>query len=172
MTGLGAATADALCAIIIALGLTSFSQQIAPYQKWTHFLGGFFLLFLGWQLLCKKEDHHFSKKQNKERRGSASASSYGSAYGTTFFLTIINPLTLFSFIALGAALGLGSFHQKKLDIVNFVLGVFWGSLSWWLLLSGITTFLLHRLINEKTRKLMDKISGLLFLILGVTLFFT
>jgi len=49
------------------------------------------------------------------------------AYLTTFFLTITNPLTILSFIAIFAGLRLGETDGNYFSATLMVLGVFLGS---------------------------------------------
>lgn len=58
------------------------------------------------------------------------------AYITTFFLTITNPLTILSFIAIFAGLRLGETDGNYFSATIMVLGVFTGSAAWWLTLSS------------------------------------
>ncbi|HWS69107.1 MAG TPA: hypothetical protein VN325_40580 [Steroidobacteraceae bacterium] len=57
------------------------------------------------------------------------------AYLTAFFLTLTNPMTTLSFMAVFAGFGLGSSPDYPAAGV-LVAGVFMGSALWWLLLSG------------------------------------
>jgi threonine/homoserine/homoserine lactone efflux protein len=87
---------------------------------------GGFLLYLGIKTFFSKP----SEVAVESRRGG----SFG-AYLTTFFLTITNPLTILSFIAIFAGLRLGETDGNYLSATLMVLGVFLGSASWWLTLS-------------------------------------
>ena len=58
------------------------------------------------------------------------------AFGSTFALTIANPLTILSFVAVFAGLGLGSLSGRPGAGLLLVAGVVLGSGAWWLLLSG------------------------------------
>jgi threonine/homoserine/homoserine lactone efflux protein len=58
------------------------------------------------------------------------------AFLSTFVLTLTNPLTILSFAAVFAGLGLGSAAGGYADGVVLVIGVFAGSALWWLLLSS------------------------------------
>jgi threonine/homoserine/homoserine lactone efflux protein len=63
------------------------------------------------------------------------------AYVSTFSLTITNPLTILSFTAIFAGLGLGSLNRNYFSVAMLISGVFTGSALWWLILStGIGMF--------------------------------
>ncbi|MCK5247620.1 LysE family transporter, partial [Candidatus Bipolaricaulota bacterium] len=58
------------------------------------------------------------------------------AFGWTFLLTLTNPMTIISFVAIFAGLGLAGAGGSYLSASVLVLGVFLGSALWWLILSG------------------------------------
>jgi arginine exporter protein ArgO len=62
-------------------------------------------------------------------------------WATTFALTVTNPMTILSFAAIFAGLGLGSGTGDYGLAPLMVLGVFLGSALWWLLLSTGVGFL-------------------------------
>jgi threonine/homoserine/homoserine lactone efflux protein len=59
------------------------------------------------------------------------------AFGSTFALTLTNPMTILSFVAVFAGLGLGGGAGSAMAALWMVSGVFLGSAAWWLLLSAI-----------------------------------
>ncbi|MCX6956923.1 MAG: LysE family transporter [Verrucomicrobiae bacterium] len=159
ITGMGAATADALYGFVAAFGLTALSGFLIRYQSWIHIIGGIFLILLGLKLILSK--HLDYLKQNGIER------SLWHAYGTTLFLTMMNPITVISFMAIFAGLGLGSQHHNYGHALILVLGIFLGSASWWLTLSSSVAFILHHRMQENSMDLINKISGSLFLLFGV-----
>ena len=58
------------------------------------------------------------------------------AFGSTFALTVTNPMTIVSFIAVFAGLGIGSTQGRPAAALLLVVGVIAGSAAWWFLLSG------------------------------------
>jgi threonine/homoserine/homoserine lactone efflux protein len=89
------------------------------------------------------------------------------AYISTFFLTLTNPMTILSFAAIFAGLGIGSATGNYSSAALLVLGVFLGSGLWWLLLSGGVSLFRTKL---KPRALwwVNTISGIVILGFGVT----
>ena len=134
LSGLGAASADALYGCVAAFGLTSVSDFLVEQQLLLRLVGGAFLLYLGFRIV---------RERPTEREAAVSGTSYGGlarAYSSTFLLTITNPLTFLSFAAIFAGLGLVESAGYVLATV-LVLGVFLGSALWWLLLSrGVSLF--------------------------------
>ena len=102
---------------------------------WIRLVGGAFLLYLGLRTLLAKP---------AERAATASGVGLVGAYASTFVLTLTNPMTILSFLAVFAALGLGSTHPEPLAAVSLVLGVFLGSALWWLGLSAVVSMLRSR----------------------------
>jgi threonine/homoserine/homoserine lactone efflux protein len=63
------------------------------------------------------------------------------AYATTFFLTISNPVTILSFVAIYAGWHVESLAGNYLAAAILTCGVFAGSALWWVaLFIGLTTF--------------------------------
>ena len=157
VTGLGAATADALYGFIAAFGLTFISNFLVNQSIWFRIIGGFFLCYLGIRTFLKKP---------QERTISVANSTILSAYGTTFFLTLTNPMTILFFAGIFAGLGIisESIHYASAGLM--VIGVFSGSGAWWLLLSGATGIFRNK-ISESKLALVNKISGFIILAFGV-----
>jgi len=122
VTGLGAATADFAYGLIAALGLTSLSYWLATANSWLHWAGAAFLLWIGVRTLMEKS-----------ATASVDAPARGllPIFGTTFLLTIANPMTLVSFLGLIA--GLGAISRGYL----LAAGIFIGSVMWWLILTSL-----------------------------------
>lgn len=57
-------------------------------------------------------------------------------YFSTFLLTITNPMTILSFLAVFASLNVITAGHKNLSLLFLVTGVFTGSMLWWLVLSN------------------------------------
>lgn len=127
VSGLGAATADAIYGCIAGFGLTFISHFLVSQQLWLRLVGGLFLCYLGIKTLLSKP---------AEQAAHAKATGLLGAYASTFFLTVTNPMTILSFVAIFAGLGLASTSGNYRSASILVLGVFLGSALWWLLLSG------------------------------------
>jgi threonine/homoserine/homoserine lactone efflux protein len=121
--GLGAATADMIYGLLVALGLKAFQSILLAYKTPLTLIGGLFIVYLGLRKF-------FSVPTIKE--GRADSRSLFSAYVTTFFLTLTNPATILDFMALftGLSIDVSGYVQS----VTFVGGVFLGSALWWFLL--------------------------------------
>jgi threonine/homoserine/homoserine lactone efflux protein len=134
VSGLGAATADLVYGLVAGLGLTLISDILVERQQWLRLVGGAFLCYLGTTTFLA----HPNQRAAPQR-----AEGVFGLYASTFFLTLTNPLTILSFAAIFAGLGLTETGAKA--AWELVLGVFIGSALWWLTLSTIVGVLRHRL---------------------------
>jgi threonine/homoserine/homoserine lactone efflux protein len=157
--GLGAATADLLYGCIAAFGLTYISNLISSERFWIRLIGGMLLIFLGIRTFLAEPADPADTKLRVYSTGKFKS------YITTVILTLTNPLTIFAFIAIFAALGLVNEHQNFSASV-LVAGVFTGSCLWFLLLSsGVMLF--RNKFEIKGLRWVNKIAGILIVISGV-----
>jgi threonine/homoserine/homoserine lactone efflux protein len=125
VSGLGAATADAFYGCVAGFGLTLVSDLLLAHQIWLRLIGGLYLCYLGLHTFWSRPAEHGAEGR---------AANLLSAYTSTLLLTITNPMTIFTFMALFA--GIAATGQSYTAAGALVLGVFTGSALWWLLLSG------------------------------------
>jgi len=151
VSGLGAASADAIYGCIAGFGLTLVSNFLVGQQFWLRLLGGTFLCYLGIKtFLSKPADQATTAKGN----------GLAGMYASTFFLTLTNPMTIISFAAIFAGLGLASASGNYANAALLVSGVFLGSASWWLILSGLVNILRTR-FQARGLQWVNRISGLI-----------
>ena len=154
--GLGAATADFLYGCVAAFGLTFISDTLVSQRIWIRLVGGVLLLYLGIRTF---------RKLPASPNFPVNSIGILKSYLTAFLITITNPLTIFAFIAVFAALGLGN------EVIIFsgsalVLGVFIGSFLWFLSLSsGVMLF--RKKLDLEGLKWVNRIAGILIIISGV-----
>ncbi|NJN98238.1 MAG: LysE family transporter [Anaerolineales bacterium] len=142
LSGLGAATADAVYGSIAGFGLTVISGLLIRQQFWLGLIGGLFLCYLGYKTFISAPAQTAARTDGQ---------GFVKAYASTFFLTLTNPATILSFAAIFAGLGLANAEASYLSAGVLVLGVFLGSALWWLVLSGGVSllrsqFTTHRLV--------------------------
>ena len=157
VSGLGAATADALYGAIAGFGLTLISAFLLDQQTWISLVGGAFLCYLGLKTFISKP---------AEQDVRAHGGNLISAYLSTFVLTLTNPLTILSFAAIFAGLGLGATDGDFASAGILVSGVFLGSAAWWLLLSGGVSLLRQR-FDQQVMAWVNRASGVIILGFGV-----
>jgi threonine/homoserine/homoserine lactone efflux protein len=158
LSGMGAATADAAYASLAAFGVTALTAVLVEQRQWLRLIGGLFLLYLGWRTLR-------ARPPLSPALGGASAGGLAGAYGSTLLLTLSNPMTIMSFVAIFAGLGLGVVGGMFAGAA-LVLGVFLGSATWWLILACITSLFRTRL-KPPLFRLVNIASGLIILGFGV-----
>jgi threonine/homoserine/homoserine lactone efflux protein len=154
--GMGAATADAVYGAIAGFGLAVIADFLVAQRNVLGIVGGIFLCYLGVRTFLSKP-----ASQPKDMR----AASYGGAYVTTFVLTLTNPTTILSFIAVFAGLGLAA-SPNYFAASLLVLGVFVGSALWWLFLSTVTALMRSR-ITPAWMQGVNRISGGIIFAFGV-----
>ncbi|MFZ5879891.1 MAG: LysE family translocator [Chloroflexota bacterium] len=157
VSGLGAASADAFYGCIAAFGLTFISDLLISQQLWLKLVGGAFLCYLGIRTLLTKPAQEAASAQGTGLLG---------AYTSTLFLTLTNPMTILSFVAIFAGLGIASTRADYASAALLVLGVFLGSALWWLLLSGGVGLLRNR-FNAQAMTWVNRISGTVILAFGI-----
>jgi threonine/homoserine/homoserine lactone efflux protein len=157
--GLGAATADSLFGSIAAFGLTFVSDMIASQYFWLRLVGGGLLIFLGIRTFRARREDAAIPLENNGLLGS---------YISAFLLALTNPVTIFAFVAVFAAFGVG----QRLGIVSaciLVIGVFAGSFLWFLTLSYVAT-LFRKKLDSGGIRWVNRIAGILIILSGVAAF--
>jgi threonine/homoserine/homoserine lactone efflux protein len=162
VSGLGAASADALYGCVAAFGLTFIANFLINQQLWLRLVGGLFLCYLGAKTFISKPSGEDGQSQQLTVMG---------AYSSTFFLTLTNPLTILAFAAVFAGLDLVEGGINYASAAVIVLGVFLGSATWWFILSGITSLLRER-ISVNGLRWVNRISGLIILGFGIVALLT
>jgi threonine/homoserine/homoserine lactone efflux protein len=157
ISGLGAATADAIYGCVAGFGLTFISTILIGGQIWLRSIGGIFLVYLGIKTILSKPS---------EQTTLVKGNNLISAYISTFFLTITNPMTIISFTAIFSGLGLLGTSVKYMSAIILVFGVFTGSALWWIILSTVTGFFRVK-FNSFGLQWINKISGLIIIGFGL-----
>lgn len=147
-SGAGAAMADCFYGAIAAFGLSAVAAFMDRYTVPVQVFGGVFLMLLGLRTLLKKpytaDDITAAKKHVHTLK------EILHDFTSTLLLTLTNPATIISFMAIFAGLGLVTEEMQP----NFalcalmVLGVFLGSLLWWCILSFGIGLLRHRIDHK------------------------
>jgi threonine/homoserine/homoserine lactone efflux protein len=177
VSGLGAATADATYGFIAAFGLTFVSSLLISYQDAIRLVGGLFLLYLGGKTLrapmtgrssFDTSQTGFDTPQTATQPAAAASNGGGllGNYVSTLVLTLTNPMTILSFAAVFAGLGVGAGSGDYVSAAILVLGVFLGSALWWLALSGAVSLLRSR-VTPRGLRWVNRVSGVIILGFGV-----
>lgn len=157
VSGLGAATADAFYGGIAGFGLAFISSFLIGQQFWFKLIGGGYLCYLGVKTFLSKP---------ADRAASATGTGLMGAYASTFFLTLTNPATILSFVAVFAGLGIAGSGGDYASAATLVLGVFLGSALWWLLLTGGVSLFRDK-FDARAMQWVNRISGAIIGAFGV-----
>jgi threonine/homoserine/homoserine lactone efflux protein len=154
VTGLGTAVADGFYGLVAGFGLTVISAFLLDHKSWIQLIGALILFYFGIKTMIN--------------RSSANQHAVGETKGllkdflSSFFLTIANPMTILFFIAAFTGLGIVTDGTNFLGSLAFVLGVFLGSATWWLFLSGMVSIVKNKL-STTVLKGINIFSGLIIL---------
>jgi threonine/homoserine/homoserine lactone efflux protein len=163
VSGLGAATADMTYGAVAAFGLTAIASLLTSQRLWIHLIGGLFLLYLGIKTLLAQPA--------LATNGGTSATALPAkgllgAYGSTLALTLANPATILSFVAVFAGLGVAGPRANFASAALITLGVFSGSALWWLILSTGVNLLRARLTPAALRW-VNRLSGAILIAFAI-----
>jgi threonine/homoserine/homoserine lactone efflux protein len=90
------------------------------------------------------------------------------SYVAAFLLALTNPVTIFAFVAVFAAFGLG--HRLIIaSASNLVLGVFAGSCLWFLALGYVAT-LFRKKLDSGGLRWVNRIAGAFIVLSGIAAF--
>jgi threonine/homoserine/homoserine lactone efflux protein len=148
-TGLGAAVADALYGAVGAFGVSWVIDALVGARVPLALGGGAFLLWMAWRIW------HSAPAAQAAQAGPGAGLL--SCFAGTFVLTLSNPATIFSFIAVFGTLG------AQLQVTSpwtMVAGVLVGSALWWLLLSVLVGRLRSR-FDTRMQRGVNRASALL-----------
>jgi len=157
-SGLGAATADLLYGALAGFGALWLGNHLIQLQTPLSLVGGVVLILLGVRAFFQKE------------QAAAASGSRGLVgdYLSTFLLTLTNPITIFSFATVYGGLGLSAGETSAWQMALLVLGVFIGSVTWWLTLSSVVSSLRGRL-KPLFYTIINKTAGLVLIGFGISL---
>lgn len=158
VSGLGAATADAGYGCVAVLGLAAATRALVAHAGLLRLGGGLFLCWFGLRTLLARP----------VPAGGVPGEAGGlwAAYGSTLLLTVTNPMTILSFAAAFAGLGLADGATGPGAGLSLVVAVFLGSMLWWALLSGAVG-LLRGAIGTRALRAVNWTAGLLLVGFGV-----
>ncbi len=160
-TGLGAAIADIIYAIIAGFGLTYISGFIDDNALYIRLIGSLLVFFLGVKIFFSNPAKQFRRQKTKKR-------TLVSDFLSSFFITISNPLTIVVFGYVFAGLELVSKDSNYTRITILLVGIFSGAMLWW----GILIKIVNRFRSSiRLRKLwwINKITGASVVVLGIAI---
>jgi len=157
LSGLGAATADALYGAVAGFGLTAVSHFLIAQQQLLRAAGGAFLIYLGVRTFLTS---------SADKEPAPDSKGLLAAYASTLLLTLANPVTIISFAAVFAGLGIGARAGGYGSAAMLVLGVFLGSALWWVVLStGVGVSRRH--FRAAGLRWANRVAGIVLFVFGV-----
>lgn len=152
-SGLGAALADAFYGAIGALGVSAVISTMVAARVPLALGGAAFLAWMGVQLL--------RAPVATTARPAQDAATPVKAMLSVFVLTVANPMTILSFIAVFASITTGRVGNDS-AAATMVLGVFLGSALWWIGLSTAVGSVRHKL-GASAMRFINRVSGAVLL---------
>ncbi len=151
VSGLGAATADAVYGFFAVSSLTFISKFLIKEQMWLRLAGGIFLCYMGTRVFRSRLVRRAASGNNADHFGN---------YVSAFLLTLANPAAFLAFAAIFAGLGVVQIKLHRFPAVLLVGGVFIGSGFWWFILCGVTGVFLGKLGYDRLAWL-NRVSGII-----------
>jgi threonine/homoserine/homoserine lactone efflux protein len=157
VSGLGVATADSLYAAVAVLGLTAISGIIVAQQVFFRAIAGLVLISIGVKVFLSvpQEPHEHTGHE-----------SYPKDYLSMLAIALANPLTILFFIIVLPGFGVVLGGTSPLTSAEFVLGIFSGSVVWWVILCGAVGSVRSRL-STRNLHLINRTSGVLIVGFGI-----
>jgi len=150
VSGLGVATGDATYAALAAFGVAAVTSLLIGQRRWIGLAGGIAILIIGIRTIFSNRVGAPTLPSPKGGgviregvSGGEGERELGS-YALMVVLTLSNPSTILSFTAVFAGLGLhvtGGWGPA----LALVVGVWLGSVVWWVLLTGTASRIRERL---------------------------
>jgi threonine/homoserine/homoserine lactone efflux protein len=159
ISGFGAASADTVYGAIAGFSITFLIEFLEREEFWIRVIGGLLLMAFGWMYF-----HKPAQAVNSGLEDSAAHSDFAS----TLLLTLTNPTTVLSFLAVLTGLGMGGHREWRLTFF-LVGGIFCGSMLWWVaLVLAVDRF--RGRFDLRAMRGMNRIAGLAIGGFGVVTF--
>lgn len=164
-SGLGVALGDMIFAAVAAFSITYIIDFLLAQQFWIKIVGGFVLTVLGWHV--SRSHPHLDKGAEDDAAKTGFWKLVFTDVSSTIVMTLTNPSMILGFIALFAGMGLDKFVEQRADAaIILVIGVFVGSMIWWLVLAEIVVRL-RKKITDQTLTRINQVSGILIGVFGL-----
>lgn len=155
MSGLGSSFADCLYACAGVFGMTVVSDILIKNQFVIHFIGGVFIFLLGVSMIEKR-----AESINVQREGMLKM------FLSSFLVGITNPAAILTFLFAFSYFEIPS-NLSFFNGSQIVLGVFIGTLLWWIFLAVMAGVLKNK--RKETRICqMSRIFGVLLILFSAT----
>lgn len=156
ISGLGSTVADMVYAIIAAFGVTFISNLLTENKRIIQIAGGAVVFMIGIRIFKKKVSVNIHEEGKY---------SFAGTFTSTFLLSISNPTTIISSIALLAGIGV----HNGADLISFLyllLGITIGAYIWWIFLTFGVLMVRERISPDRIPGL-NKFFGVMVALLGL-----
>lgn len=160
ITGVAAAFADIMYAIIAGFGVSVIANFLDENQLTIRIVGGIIVAFLGVRIYMSNPAKQFRRQKTQKR-------TYISDFVSGFLITITNPIVIVFFGAAFASLGLDEAESGK-SVILTILGVFMGAVGWWIGLTVLVNIFRDK-INLRKLWWINKITGVFVAIFGLVI---
>jgi threonine/homoserine/homoserine lactone efflux protein len=158
-SGLGAAAADLIFAVIAGFGLTIIINFIEEKHLYFQILGGIFVLYIGYRIFNTNPVKQLRLQRLNKTRLSQDFTS-------VFLLTLSNPMSILLFIAIMAALKVANDLLSYFELTILISGIAGGAILWWFILASVANRFRKR-IRLKSIWWLNKITGSLVFLFGL-----
>ncbi len=162
VSGMGVASADTFYAFIAAFGVSAVSNFIEAQQFYLRLIGGGILIGLGLKMFLTNPAIQIRNKKNKH-------GNLWSDFIYIFLFSLYNPLTVLVFGAIFAGFSIVSTQSHWYNLLQLVVGIFIGALSWWTILVTVVNLFRSKF---RLRRLwwLNKIMGAAITLFGLFAF--
>jgi len=160
LSGLGAACADLIYALIAGFGVSVVIDWLFKVRKWIQVCGSIVFMFMAYKVFFTNPAIQI--RQHRQRKDRSLED-----FMTTFLLTFSNPTPVFVFMAAFAGFIV---HEEVLyhDIILSIAGVFAGCISWWIILVSVVNMFRSK-IRLRHLLWVNKITGIVVLLFALLL---
>ncbi len=155
LTGLGSSVADGFYASVVAFGMTFISDFLIAYQMMIGIIGGIIIFLIGFDTF----------KKMPGVAGDVQVENGSRMFLKSLAIGMTNPAAILTFI-----IACGYFNVESNLILQeallLVIGVFCGTLLWWIALALVTQNLKSRLKIERLEN-RNRFFGIVLMIFGM-----
>ncbi len=156
IAGLGAAAVDTLYGAVAGFSIHIVIALLIREIFWVRLFGGILLIGIGVSYLLRSPQSLDPKNETRTAQ---------SNFTPAFFLNLMNPTTVLSFLAVLAVLRMDE-QRPWWQTIFLVAGIFLGSMTWWILLCATATHFRDK-IGSHMMLLMNRVAGLAIAGFGV-----
>ena len=159
VSGLGAAAADVIFAVIAGFGLTIIINFIEEKHIYFQIIGGLFVLYIGIRIF-------YTNPVKQLKLQGLNKTQLSQDFVSVFLLTLTNPLAVFLFLAIMAAIKLTSDKLSIVEISLLTAGIAAGAVLWWFVLVSIANRF-RKKIRLRSIWWLNKITGSAVFLFGL-----